>query len=494
MQAASSVTSTTLTRKLQLSAIHVSCAAPTELALLLKILPPQGKAKRPFVTKSKRAEQELSKDIFPPYVLEHDERLLVQVDQHRTVQRNKNLLEKEFRSDALLQFCSGQDTSAVYKIYSDNDITIKAELATIESEDFASDQPEHPVTSNLCLVLGILEQAGKVVEACPFIEPIGAILSEFVKAYKEVKDNKGKRDDLVQKVAGLCRDMGEAVLLLNDNGRADQISRLSSALKEYRGSTIINHLLFKDAGNNTAVAYFYFDFAKPDESTMEMALRRLVLQLSSQCPIAHGTLSNEHNVSFRKGLTVPDWNQLLVLLEDLLKELGHTYIVIDALDECKSKDYTRFLPIFADTHGLVKYPSPYSGHKSTIRPKKTTSDDIKMFVSSALAEMDAWKSEAEAIIIAKSAGMFRLADCLLQELEMCDKPAELQATLNALPNVEKLLHWIAYAATRRCLWAALEDTIAFDFSNKVQYVFDSRLRPAPEPSSMQLGPSAMIAL
>ncbi|KAJ7870240.1 ankyrin repeat-containing domain protein [Mycena leptocephala] len=276
--------------------------------------------------------------------------------------------------------------------------------------------------SNLLAALEIVQQVGKIVESAPFIEPIGAILSEVVKVYKEVKDNHGKRDALLDKVASLALDIGKAILRLKDSGHAGSIVASSPIWKNTReareligafddrggfirivkrgelgagldsldrsldfseqdsglevkleqwlnaptqrrntpapavsakslpvcgcsdikfhslarqpgkllwiegpsgaGKTILSSTvieeLFKHRGNNTAIAYFYFDFSDDSKQSMEIALRRLVLQLSRT--------------------EVPTWAELLDLLQKLLQELGCTYLILDALDECGNYD------------------------------------------------------------------------------------------------------------------------------------------------------------
>jgi hypothetical protein len=107
------------------------------------------------------------------------------------------------------------------------------------------------VDSNLSAAVAIVTQVARIVEAAPFVQPIGAILSEIVKVYKvgnfiiasewsllasqEVQDNHGKRDALFAKVADHTKVIAQAIICLNDNGHAAKISRLGSDLKEYEG-------------------------------------------------------------------------------------------------------------------------------------------------------------------------------------------------------------------------------------------------------------------
>ncbi|KAJ7785426.1 hypothetical protein B0H14DRAFT_2958744 [Mycena olivaceomarginata] len=105
-------------------------------------------------------------------------------------------------------------------------------MNSVDQPAILGENRENMVISNLLATLKILE-VGTVVQAAPFIEPIGAIISEFITAYKEAKDNHGKRDALLEKAADLGRDVGEAILRLEQGGYAGQISRLRSDLEEY---------------------------------------------------------------------------------------------------------------------------------------------------------------------------------------------------------------------------------------------------------------------
>ncbi|KAJ7914361.1 hypothetical protein B0H13DRAFT_2270802, partial [Mycena leptocephala] len=107
-----------------------------------------------------------------------------------------------------------------------------------DAENYSTFRPSGPgtstsVVSNLSAALEIVQQVGKIVKSVPFLEPIGAILSQFVEVYKKTQDNYGKRDELVNKLAALARDISETILLLEKSNRGDDIGRFVSDLKEY---------------------------------------------------------------------------------------------------------------------------------------------------------------------------------------------------------------------------------------------------------------------
>jgi hypothetical protein len=81
-----------------------------------------------------------------------------------------------------------------------------------------------------------------------------------------------------------------------------------------------------------AIAFFYFDFRDKKCQSVEIALRRIILQLSSQSPYPYKTLDEEY------GQRLPSYEDLHRILQKLLRELRRTYIVLDALDECDDFD------------------------------------------------------------------------------------------------------------------------------------------------------------
>ncbi|KAF7340364.1 p-loop containing nucleoside triphosphate hydrolase [Mycena venus] len=292
------------------------------------------------------------------------------------------------------------------------------------------------------------------------------------------------------------------------------------------GKTVISSMiieqLFKDQAslndiNSTAIAYFYFDFTDLDKQSVENALRRLVLQLSRQSPVPYATLAQHYDSC--KGQTVPTYLELLVILEKLLRILGRTYLVLDALNECKTEDHDRVVHLIhrmsewsdIQLHVLVTSQPLDIFEKMFLSLKKlsririhadTASDDIRLYISNELAsksELRRWKPEWGQImnyITQKSAGMFRLAYCLLEQLKECVRLYDLQEALDSLPDnlhdiyarplrsipkkhlsdVHRLLHWLVFSE-RPLTLAQLEDTIAFDFSDSKHYTFDPRRRP-----------------
>lgn len=103
-------------------------------------------------------------------------------------------------------------------------------------------------------------------------------------------------------------------------------------------STIIQHLIssyqFEPA---IAVTYFYFDFNELDKQRTEMLIRSLVVQLAAQCPHLPDSLLSAHSRS-QSGKNQPTMDEMTTILRQMVKSFDVTYIVLDALDECKNRE------------------------------------------------------------------------------------------------------------------------------------------------------------
>ncbi|KAJ7434124.1 ankyrin repeat-containing domain protein [Mycena galericulata] len=303
-----------------------------------------------------------------------------------------------------------------------------------------------------------------------------------------------------------------------DNPGSLWIQGPSGAGKSVLSSTAIRKLvndqqLFKDFGKSAAVAFFYFDFKMKKGQMVETALRRIILQLSSQTPFPYKALDRHYDLS--KGQTSPSFEDLCRILEELLQELERTYIVFDALDECHDSEYRQLTDLitmllhWTDTplHLLItSQPRNIFTDKFTAIPhifleSDVTQDDIKLFITAELLgnhRLKIWASRASEIVdrvVAKSSGMFRLASSLLVELSRCKRQNELEQTLENLPNdlfgiydrfldrirpedlvyVTGILRWLVFSADTVSL-EQLADAVAFDFSKEEHYIYDPSMR------------------
>jgi hypothetical protein len=87
----------------------------------------------------------------------------------------------------------------------------------------------------------------------------------------------------------------------------------------------------------TAVSYFYFDFCDHDEEIPQLLVRSIISQLSEQSkkvPSALETALSLHERGSR--CRTPSFLQLLQQI--IIEEFSQTYIILDGLDQCASRD------------------------------------------------------------------------------------------------------------------------------------------------------------
>ncbi|KAJ7114802.1 hypothetical protein C8R44DRAFT_709937 [Mycena epipterygia] len=297
-----------------------------------------------------------------------------------------------------------------------------------------------------------------------------------------------------------------------DNSGSLWIQGQSGAGKTVLSSAVIRKLCDnpQQLSQDTAVAYFYFDFRDQNKQLTEIMLRSIILQLSAQSPHPYSALDRQY--ALLKGQTLPTYQNLLDVLDRILMELGRTYIVLDALDECKDDDLISFI---LRLRGWTKNPLHLL---VTSQPReiftvalgclphvslglRTTQNDIRLFVSHELRSKR-WlqhvahrAEEITAKVVERSNGMFRLAACLLHEISRSKLNPDLDTRLALLPGdlfgiysrflksidqtdfvyVATVLRWLVYSAQPITL-LELEDALAFDFSNPRRYVFDPAKR------------------
>ncbi|KAF8193134.1 ankyrin repeat-containing domain protein [Mycena galopus ATCC 62051] len=290
----------------------------------------------------------------------------------------------------------------------------------------------------------------------------------------------------------------------------------SGAGKSVLSSMVIEKLFAdreKITANHHAIAFFYFDFRNKATQSVEIALCRILLQLSAQCSHPYKTL-DEYYVS-SNGQKLPRYEDLQRLLYKLLPELGQTYIVLDALDECDSTNFTRLVTLVSvlrawtetSLHLLITsqtrdvFTKGFNNVARIALDFTVTWNDIEFFVTSELqtnSDLEAWQPHATEVteqITCKSNGMFRLAACLLIELVHYVYPEDedLNKVLETLPDdlfgiydrfmlaipkewfpyAEAALRWTMFnkgwGYNDKITLSRLADAIAFQFSDPMQY-------------------------
>jgi Cdc6-like AAA superfamily ATPase len=125
-----------------------------------------------------------------------------------------------------------------------------------------------------------------------------------------------------------------------------------------------------------ALAYFYFDFNDEWKQRCEGMIRSLIVQLSTQCKATLLALQSLYSSS-ANGSQQPSTDALLQTLRELINNFDETFIVLDALDECKERP------------GLLEYIDEIVSWKvgklhvlATSRREKDIEDSFESFLES----------------------------------------------------------------------------------------------------------------
>ncbi|KAJ7867860.1 hypothetical protein B0H13DRAFT_1897396 [Mycena leptocephala] len=88
--------------------------------------------------------------------------------------------------------------------------------------------------SDLSAALDTIQQVGRIGESDHLMEPIASILSELAGVHREVGETYDARNEILDKVAALARDISGWIFQLKRSGLADPIGSLKSDLDEYK--------------------------------------------------------------------------------------------------------------------------------------------------------------------------------------------------------------------------------------------------------------------
>ncbi|KAF7358499.1 HET-domain-containing protein [Mycena venus] len=278
------------------------------------------------------------------------------------------------------------------------------------------------------------------------------------------------------------------------------IKGISGTGKSVLSSTVIEEIT-RACPNQSAVAFFYFDF-RNEQQRMDIMLRSIIWQLSGRSPSPYSSLERLYK-SLGNGTIHPQPADLQGVLEDLLSELDQTYMIIDGLDECRKTDWK---PLIEFIHSL-QHPTKNALHLLFTSQlfeefQKAFKDvtfielgsavstrDIRSFVGSTVHGISNWASDDEYAehvteqIVQKSNGMFHDWEETLTAL-----PPDLFGiynrfltratdTLKRTVFIQAILRWLVFSA-RKVTSDELADAIAFrlddpafDFSNPAKSIY-----------------------
>ncbi|KAF1954428.1 hypothetical protein CC80DRAFT_567678 [Byssothecium circinans] len=228
--------------------------------------------------------------------------------------------------------------------------------------------------------------------------------------------------------------------------------------KTILSSTILQNVLQHcDSDPGKVVAYFFFDFNDIQKQNPELMVRSLICQLSQQCvriPTSLDTLFS----SCENGQRQPSLHALLEVLQQMMQEFPHIYIVLDALDECsgraelmdiletvsawqlqnlhtlltsrRERDIKSSLETFIRRQDVICLQSELVDRDIHKYVQQRLSDDKRL---SRWGRDPALRQDIEAALMKGAQGMFRWAVCQLDTLGECRTRASLRKSLATLP-------------------------------------------------------------
>jgi hypothetical protein len=109
--------------------------------------------------------------------------------------------------------------------------------------------------------------------------------------------------------------------------------------KTILNSTVVRALIDKHRASSGSriVAYFYFDYADERKQKHQNMLRSVAAQLFAQSRAIPNVLTSVFDTCLR-GLHQPSSQQILQIIRCLIENSDDTFILLDALDECKDLD------------------------------------------------------------------------------------------------------------------------------------------------------------
>ncbi|KAL8655532.1 MAG: hypothetical protein Q9226_003009 [Calogaya cf. arnoldii] len=223
--------------------------------------------------------------------------------------------------------------------------------------------------------------------------------------------------------------------------------------KTILASTIIDDLSKNCRTSPSSLAYFYFS-DRQDCAQMLRSMLRQIANQNKECFEMLGAFYSTHD----KGLQQPRLAALSTLLRSMFGICGTTFIVLDALDECKSRgELMEFIEDIdswheADYHVLFTSRSELdiratleslNHQKYTVNVQESlNTEDIRTHIRYRLLHdksLQRWQKQPKALeeievqLMKKSDGMFLLADHQLDSLQSGYTRDVLLETLGSLP-------------------------------------------------------------
>ncbi|KAI9856111.1 MAG: hypothetical protein M1813_009229 [Trichoglossum hirsutum] len=306
------------------------------------------------------------------------------------------------------------------------------------------------------------------------------------------------------------------------------------------GKTILTSTIVEDVlqhchlGRTLAVAYFYFDFNDVEKRQHEKMICSLITHLSIQSASTPRALESLFS-SCMNGQRRPTTGELLETLRQMVQTFDETFIILDALDECKKRqELLEDIEIFAEwkterLHILVtsrrekdieERIEPLIHDEGRICIQSTAvNHDIRAYTHERLQTdwgLRRWQKKPEVqqeikeTLVNKAGGMFRWAVCQLDALRNCLNLPMLRKALTSLPktlddtyarilcsideehseNALKILQWLAYSA-RPLQIEEIAEVIAVDIEDNPRFDIERRF---PEPRDILTICSSLVTI
>jgi hypothetical protein len=100
---------------------------------------------------------------------------------------------------------------------------------------------------------------------------------------------------------------------------------------------VIENIETSCEASNDVLLYFYFNFNDSKKQSFDSMVRSLIFQLYHVQQKSRSCLEQLYS-SCKDGHEQPQHGQLLATLHTMLYNAGTTYVVLDALDECRTRE------------------------------------------------------------------------------------------------------------------------------------------------------------
>ncbi|KAL8934915.1 MAG: hypothetical protein Q9211_004980 [Gyalolechia sp. 1 TL-2023] len=293
--------------------------------------------------------------------------------------------------------------------------------------------------------------------------------------------------------------------------------------KTILSSTVIEDLRQGISQPDEIVIYFYFDFNDSSKQLVDKMLQSLIVQISSMRPQVPKSLAALYD-SCGQGSKQPQTSGMMDVLRELVGLYGKVSIVLDALDECESRqellDFIKELVLLKserlnliatgrnikDLDDSIRHE--FGPGKSFAIPEESVNDDIRSYGKGVLRSdrrFQRWHrhpdvlDEIEDRLTDQAGGMFRWVACQLDAMSGCLSLSKLRQKLDSLPTTldgtyERILCKIDPAYKRETLqilqWLAcsmrpltiteVAELVAFDGDSKPKFDAAKRLADIEE--------------